>query len=93
MDVKDAVKTALQYTQDLFSSTGATIQNLGLEEVEYDGDARMWRVTVGFHRKWDTPTGALLDAIRGAPPFGPRTYKVVRIDDQTGVPVSLLNRE
>lgn len=77
IDVKEAVKIAFQYIQDLFERESIT--NLGLEEVEFDGETNEWVVTVGFSRPWDYPQGALATALSESAWRPSRSYKVVRI--------------
>jgi hypothetical protein len=55
MNVTEAVAAAKKYIGELFAQEG--ISNLGLEEIEFDEHAGEWRVTVGFSRPWDAPTG------------------------------------
>ena len=76
MDVKNTVALAKQHIKDLFAAEG--ISDLGLEEVEYDNDERVWRVTIGFSRPWDEPKGPLgqFAGVKKA-----REYKDVRIAD------------
>lgn len=85
MDVREAVQTAKQYLGDLFSDE--ELLNVGLEEVDFDGVA--WRITLGFSRSWDQkgPLVAALAERRLA-----RSYKVLRIIDETGVVESLKDR-
>lgn len=72
------VALAKQHIRDLFAGEG--IRDLGLEEVEYDNDERMWRVTIVFSRPWDEPKGPLgqFAGVKKA-----REYKDVRIADLT----------
>lgn len=71
MDVKEAVKTALEYVQEMF---GPQAINLALEEVDYDEQNDIWLVTVGFSRPWDR-SGTVV--FQGTPVH--RYYKVVRV--------------
>ena len=88
MDVKDAVNTAKQYVSALFADE--KLSNLGLEEVEFDEPALEWRVTLGFSRPWDEVGG--LASI--AQQFNPRrSYKIIRISDETGKVLSVKNRD
>lgn len=88
MEVKSAVRLAKSYISDLLAEEGIT--NLGLEEIQYDEDARVWRVTLGFSRPWNTVRNALT-AISGesAPK---RAFRVVSIKD-SGEVVSVLRRD
>jgi len=53
MDVKEAIRLAKQYVTDLFIQEG--IDQIGLEEVEFDDMNNTWLVTIGFSRPWDQP--------------------------------------
>lgn len=90
MDVKEAVAAAKKYVGELFAQEGIT--NLGLEEVEFDEQAREWRVTVGFSRPWDTVSGWAALAAQPPQTNPRRSYKIVRISDTTGEAVSVRNR-
>ena len=85
MDVREAVQKAKEYLSDLFSDE--ELFNVGLEEVDFDGVA--WRITLGFSRSWDRK-GPLVAAIAESRPE--RSYKVLRIIDETGAVESLKDR-
>ena len=87
MNVKEAVKLAVGYVQELFLSEQLT--DLGLEEVEYVDAANSWLVTVGFSRPWDSALGAF-SVIAGAGKAKSRSFKVLTIKD--GQVVSLRDR-
>ena len=94
MDVKEAVKTAKDYVTELFEGEG--LENVGLEEVLFDDEAGVWRVTVGFNRPWDNAKN-LADAMSAIsagelPEWRRRSFKVVRIQDGTGKVISLTHR-
>ena len=94
MDVKEAVETSKKYVVEIFE--GESIENLGLEEVVYDGEAVVWKMTVGFNRPWDQIKN-LADALSAAsegqiPEWRKRSYKIVQIDDRTGKVISMTNR-
>jgi hypothetical protein len=90
MTVKEAVKTAITYTKDLFSDE--SIMNLGLEEVDFDEKTNEWKVTVGFSRPWNakkqnlTPVSILLPENSLD-----RVYKMVNIDADTSKVKSIKN--
>lgn len=88
MDVKQAVGMAKRYVADLFIEED--LQNIGLEEVDFDDASGEWLVTIGFSRPWDRPGGVLAGALNQRPA---REYKVVRIEDQSQRVVSVMNRE
>ncbi len=83
-DVKQAVVTAKKYLEDVFGSELMTPPRL--EEVWFDDRTDVWNVTFGFFRKPDDITSAM-----GT--YSTYAYKVVAIDDETGNPVSIRDRE
>ena len=89
MDVKKTVMIAKAFILDLYQEENPT--NVGLEEVELDQSSNEWVVTVGFSRPWDEPRNAL--AALAAAPGTRRTYKVVRISNNTEQVLSVKNRE
>ena len=98
MEVKEAVKVALEYVADAFSDAG--LSNLGLEEIMYDNAEVRWKVTVGFSRPWDYPEESPIESmVRAADLNRParrpinRTYKVVEIRDSDGRVTAIRNRE
>jgi hypothetical protein len=94
MDIKDAAQHAKRHIAELF--TDEDIQNIGLEEIEFDGLSGVWRVTVGFSRPWDRvkePPYASVEEIIGAPRKRVRDMKVVAVDDIDGRILSVKNRE
>jgi len=82
MDVKEAVKKAMEQFIDIFQSE--PMENVALEEVVFNSEENVWEVTIGFSRPWDNPNDKSLisDLHRGRQV---RNYKVVVIDDQSGV--------
>lgn len=48
MEVKDAMKIAKDYGNEVFADEQVT--NLGLEETEYDAATGHWTITLGFSR-------------------------------------------
>ncbi len=49
MNVKEAIGFAKQHARDVFDKE--SMSDLGVEEVERDGD--YWRITLGLSRPWD----------------------------------------
>ena len=84
MDVKQAVKIAKTHVADLFADE--EIEDIGLEEVEFDDAVGMWIVTIGFSRPWDQKNA--LTAALGEGRLG-RSYKVIRLADTDGRMVAL----
>lgn len=89
MDVKAAVKLAKEHVLDLFADENIT--NLGLEEVELTQDEQEWVVTLGFSRPWDEPRNTLASLAESNIPR--RSYKTVRIYDQSATVSCIKNRE
>ena len=89
MDVKQAVVQAKNYVKELFEEEKPA--NIALEEVEYNNHASEWLITVGFNRPWDKPINVFAEAAGLNDPR--RSYKVVRISDETGEVVSVKNYE
>jgi len=85
MNVKEAVAAAKAYVADLFSNE--PVQHIGLEEVEFDADRRIWSITIGFTRAWLPKLPPLIYSPKD------RDYKVVRISDSDGQVLSIKNRE
>ena len=94
MDVKEAVRLAKQHIAELFKDEDA--KDIGLEEIEFDGPAGAWRVTVGFSRPWndrDEPQ-PLFPSLNAIPTHRRvRDMKVVILDDVNGNILSVRNRE
>jgi hypothetical protein len=92
MQVKEAVSLAKRYIQEVF--TDEKIDNIGLEEVEFDDKSNIWSITIGFSRPWDEGAGpfAAQLAASGMVPRR-RDYKVVRIGDGDKKMVSVKNRD
>ena len=95
MDVKEAVAKAKKHVAEVFE--GEDLADVGLEEVMFDDEEDVWKVTVGFNRPWDRLKG-LADVMSAAsagefPEWKRRSFKVVRIEDRTGRVMSLTNRE
>ena len=90
MNVKDAVKKAIEYVVDIFKSENA--ENIGLEEVMFDEHKNIWNVTIGFSRPWDYPKQGLLIGFQQQE-NPKRQYKIVRIDNESGKVISIEIRE
>lgn len=89
MQVKAAVKTALEHVESLYESE--SLSNLGLEEVEFDEESGRWLVTIGFSRPWDYPQNRIAELAGANVPK--RSFKIVYIDDETGSVKAFKNRD
>ena len=92
MDVKQAVRKAVEYVTDIYAD--ANIKHVDVEEIDFDETADTWKITIGFFRRWDRPTGAseLLARVESRQ-WKNRTFKVVQINDSDGRVVSMTHRE
>ena len=91
MQLKEAVLVAKAFVLDLFADEGA-VDPL-LEEIEFDSDNRIWRITVSFLRQrklavsgTGLETGGFLESVR-------RAYRVVSLSDTGGDVISVRKRE
>jgi hypothetical protein len=82
MEAREAVTVAKAYFAELFSEGGT------LEEVWFDPQDGSWCVTLGVKRPNNPAIGAGLGAV-----FAAVAYKVVRVRDKDGMPISIRNRE
>lgn len=87
MDAKRAVQIAKQHVAEIFSDE--PIANVGLEEVEFDEIEDIWAITVGFSRIWGRPN----ELFRSFDSDAARTFKTVRIDDESGRVRSVKHRD
>ncbi len=81
MEAKDAVIVAKGYFAELFAEQGS------LEEIWFDQSDGAWCVTLGVKRP---PT---INSIGISGAYLAMAYKVVRIRDKDGKPISVRNRE
>ena len=86
MDVKLAVQTAKEHVAEIFADE--PIENVGLEEVEFDELNKVWAVTIGFTRFWGRPRDNIFRALGTA-----RDFKIVRIEDESGRVQSVKHRD
>lgn len=84
IDLNQAVVAARHHIQTVFS--GEVQGTPRLEEIWLDDGAKQWFVTFGFFRKPDDVTAA-------AGTFSRYEYKVVKISNDTGLPISIKNRD
>ena len=87
MDVKQAVQTAKEHVAHLFADE--PIMNVALEEVEFHELDKVRAIPIGFSRSWGRP-GKLLHTLGEDLP---RTYKTVRIQDESGSVESVKHRD
>ena len=87
LDMKEAIRRAKHEISEIFADEG--ISDLGLEEVRYDDDSGVWKVTLGFARPWRNPKGPF-SGIAAA--LSQRDFKVVTLDGTDGHLVSIEER-
>ena len=94
MDVKDAVTIAKNWVHEILADED--VQNVGLEEVEYDSNEGVWDVTIGFSRRWNSPKDNQLSGLAAAlavtQPALKRAYRVVSVSDSDGKVISMKRR-
>lgn len=82
IDVKDAVRVAVQYCGQLFGNLSNRLQ---LEEVALSDDEKHWFITIGYDEPGESQREILTGALGGFAPRGSeRKYKVVDVDAETG---------
>ena len=89
MDVRNAVKKAIEYVVEIFQAEKP--ENIGLEEVFLNEDENVWQITVGFSRPWDHPAQTVLVTLQALNPK--RQYKVIKINNETEKVESIKIRE
>jgi hypothetical protein len=89
VQVKEAVAKAKAWLIDVLHEEG--VQNIGLEEVEFDESENAWLITLGFSRPWNSVRNAYT-AISGEP-AAKRSYRVIVVKDQTGDVRAMKRRE
>ncbi|CCF85538.1 hypothetical protein [Nitrolancea hollandica] len=89
--VKEAVRLARAYLLDLFENE--SLPNLRLEEVELSDDGSHWLVTYGFTASEKDIEQPLFKGFGPSTTRTRRDYKIIKINAQTGEPVSMTIRE
>jgi hypothetical protein len=77
MDVKEAVNKAMAAASDLFSQE--MLNNLQLEEVDFDEQTGTWQITLGFDVPNTNPMKGIGAALSGDRMYI-RKYKVFHVD-------------
>jgi hypothetical protein len=86
IDVKQAVNTATQFMQNLYSDP---LPGLMLEEVELSDDERYWYITLGYSQTKTPSYGTLSNLKAFVDPEVTRVYKLIKVDAATGQPLSM----
>ena len=82
-----AVAIATKFVQSVY---GGGSGDVAVEEIDFDQGQGDWLITVGFWRKPPEPSGGLMVL---QPPRFERIYKIVRIKQSTGAPISMKIRQ
>lgn len=96
---KEAAAIARQFVLELYSGEeqGAPLQNVLLEEIEYERHSGIWAVTIGFDRKYAPPpplfSGGIGGVVAGLGPQYHRALKRVEVDGETGEVLRMIERE
>ena len=91
MDVKQAVRTAVDYVADIYANRD--VWDVDVEEIVFDDAQNTWKITIGFFRRW-SPTNVEQASWRiESKQWKDRTFKVVQINDGNGQVVSMTHRE
>lgn len=80
MDVKEAVRVAKRWVNEVMDDEHPV--NLGLEEVEYNDEKRIWKITLGFSRPWNSNRGLLANMTGET--LQKRAYRTIVVDDRDG---------
>ena len=91
MNIKDAIKVAKDYVNEVLADEQVT--NLGLEETEFEPASGCWNITLGFSRPWNTPRTRAQEVLEnmGAVSSLRRSYKLFTISRE-GEVLSMKNR-
>jgi hypothetical protein len=87
IDIKQAVHAAEKFFKELYDRD--TLKNFLVEEVELSEDEKDWVVTVGFDFGEAQVSEPALFTSRSSTPRAGRVFKAVRIDKETGEPISV----
>ncbi len=82
MEHKQAVAVAKRYVADIYEEEA--ISNLGVEEIEFDDQSKLWAIRVAFSRPWNTPrtrAQEILESIGSQAPSLKRTSKVITVTE------------
>lgn len=88
--ITDAVKAAMDFVRVLYG--GNAPRDLLLEEIELTSDEKFWLVTIGFNLPGKETTTSV-STLFGQESKPVRTYKVIKINAETGIPVSMKIRQ
>ena len=82
IDVKQAVKTAIQSIKTLYEDK--ELKDLALEEVEFEDVNKNWLITLGFLVPDKNPKKSISSLLDETNKEYLRKYKIFKIDENTG---------
>lgn len=88
IDMKKAVVVAMDFVRTLY--LGNVPSDLLLEEIELSQDNKFWLVTIGFSTP--RPAGMIPTILTGSG-SADRSFKLIKIDTETGQAVSMKIRK
>jgi len=91
IDIKQAVHEAEKFFKDLYNEE--TLKNFLVEEVDLSEDEKDWVVTVGFDFGGAPVSEPAQFTSKSSTPRAGRVYKEVRIDKETGEPLSIKTKK
>lgn len=88
IDVKQAVRSAIRYVNDLYEQKEPT--DFMLEEVELSDDGKYWLITISFpqYQRQTNPLVALT-----TPNYEQRIYKTIKVHTENGQAISMKIRQ
>ena len=80
MEVKEAVRSAKRWLEDVLEDEQPT--DVGLEEVDYEPEEKVWRITLGFSRPFIVQKNAM--KMLGIEPPTRRAYRIISVHEPDG---------
>lgn len=82
MEHKQVIALAKRYVADVYEEEA--ISNLGLEEIAFDDQSKLWNIRVAFSRPWNTPRTRAQELLEtmGSISALKRTSKIVTITEE-----------
>jgi hypothetical protein len=90
IEMKEAVKNAMAFALELYDKE--KLDDFLLEEVELSEDEKYWLITIGFNLG-KTQTRNPLVGITEMTSRPVRSYKLIKVDADTGKPLSMKIRK
>jgi hypothetical protein len=91
INVQEAVEAATKAILNFYA--GKDLADVSLEEVELSGDEKFWLITMGFSIPVSESSASTLNKLFTGVPAYERKYKVLKVDVNTGIVLSMKIRE